>query len=98
MDPEASKASTAGDRLDLAAVATQLEGLRQDARRREALLDRREAQVRDLSAKLAEAMDAAARQRAMRVRAEGQLQQIKGSRFWPLLRSLYALRRKLRRP
>jgi DNA anti-recombination protein RmuC len=94
VDSEASKAATA---VDLAAVAAQLEGLRQDARRREALLERREAQVRDLSAKLAEAMAAGARQRAHRMRAEAQLERITGSRFWPLLRSLYALRRKVRR-
>jgi hypothetical protein len=82
---------------DLAAIAAQIEGLREDARRREALLERREAQVRDLSVKLAEAIEAGARQRALRLRAEAQLEQIKRSRLWPLLRSIYGLRRKLRR-
>ena len=80
-----------------ASIAAQIQGLRDDARRREALLERREAQVRDLSVKLAEAMQASARQRALRVRAESQLEQIKRSRLFPLLRSLYVLRRKLRR-
>jgi hypothetical protein len=80
----------------LAELAAEIGGLREDARRREALLERREAQVRDLSLKLARSIDAVARQRAQRLAAEEQLQQVKGSRFWPLVHFLYVLRRGIR--
>lgn len=80
----------------LAEIAAELRLLREDARRREALLARREAQVRDLSLKLARSTDAVTRQRALRARAEEQVQQIKGSRFWPLVHALYGARRRIR--
>ena len=77
-------------------MALQLQGLRDDMRRREGLLARREAQVRDLSLKLAEAVNLAARERGARDRAEAQLDMVRTSRFWPLVRRAYGARASLR--
>ena len=46
--------------------------------------------------KLAQATESTAKQRALRIRAEDQLQQVKGSRLWPIIRALYSFKRRAR--